>query len=427
MKLRVTSSRTGGRIRIPASKSHTIRALFIAGLASGISVIRDPLLSDDARSAAGTIEAFGAEAGFSDGCCHVRGFSGQPDVPSDVISTGNSGTTLRLGVMTAALANGWTIFTGDHQIRSRPLKPLLDAVGSLGGTALSTRDNGMAPAAIKGRAVGGRTEIDAVTSQYLSSLLLHTPLLEKDTEIVVTRLNEKPYVDMTLWWLDRQGIRYHNEDFREFYIPGGQKYSAFDMAIPGDFSSAAFFLVQAAISGGEFTLDNLDMSDPQGDKLVISILRDMGARVSFDNGSLYIKGDGLTGREIDMNSIPDALPAMAVAGCFAEGETRLVNVPQARLKETDRISVMCNELRRMGADIQELPDGLVIRRSYLKGTFVEGHYDHRVVMALAVAGLNTEGETIIDTAEAMNVTFPEFARLMQDCGGNIELLDDENP
>jgi 3-phosphoshikimate 1-carboxyvinyltransferase len=125
---------------------------------------------------------------------------------------------------------------------------------------------------------------------------------------------------------------------------------------------------------------------------------------------------------LTLNATPDALPAMAVAGCFAEGETRLVNVPQARLKETDRIKVMCGELSKMGADIVELEDGLIIRRSNLKGCRVNGHYDHRVVMALAVAGLCAHGETIIDTAEAVNITFPEFTPLINSCGGNIEIL-----
>jgi 3-phosphoshikimate 1-carboxyvinyltransferase len=172
-------------------------------------------------------------------------------------------------------------------------------------------------------------------------------------------------------------------------------------------------------------MKNLDMTDPQGDKKVLGILETMGARVIYDKEVVSVEGKALSGCEIDMNSIPDALPAMAVAGCFASGETRLLNVPQARLKETDRISVMCRELRKMGANIEELPDGLIIRESRLTGCPVSGHDDHRVVMALAVAGLNSEGGTIIDTAEAMNVTFPEFAGFMESCGANIELVEQE--
>jgi 3-phosphoshikimate 1-carboxyvinyltransferase len=423
MLLKVHRSEVGGRVRIPGSKSHTIRAVFIASLAGGLSVIRDPLISHDALSAVQTCRALGAAIDIERDCFKVRGFDGKPCVPEDVINVGNSGTTLRFGVMTAGLTDGCTVFTGDHQIRRRPLAPLIEAMNRLGADVFSTRGNGMAPVVVRGGMRGGKTTLDSVTSQYLSSVLINSPLLELDTEVDVIRLNEVPYVEMTMWWMDKQGIEYRNEDFRAFHITGGQKYRPFSMTIPGDFSSATFFMVLAAISGSEIILENLDMSDPQGDKLVLSVLESMGAKVAHKDNLIIIKGNGLEGREIDMNPIPDALPAMAVAGCFAKGGTRLVNVPQARLKETDRIHVMCEELGKMGADIRELPDGLVIRESRLKGCDVNGHDDHRIVMALAVAGLNADEETVIDTAEAVNVTFPEFVGLIKACGGEMELIN----
>ena len=425
MLLKVSRSFVNGKVKIPGSKSHTIRALFIASLSSGRSEISNPLISGDALSAVETLRALGAGIEIKEDKFIVDGFGSVPKTPEDIINVGNSGTTLRFGLMTSALGEGCSVFTGDYQIRRRPLGPLLEAINNLGACAFSTRDNGMAPAVVKGRLKGGFTPLDAVTSQYLSSILINSPLVEGDTEIRVLRLNEVPYVEMTLWWLDRQGIKYENADFRTLRIPGRQAYKPFNAVIPGDFSSATFFMVLAAISGGEFLLENLRMDDPQGDKQVLCILEKMGARVKIGDNTVVIKGDRFYGMDIDMNSIPDALPAMAVAGCFAEGETRLLNVPQARLKETDRIRVMCMELGKMGADIEELPDGLVIRKSGLKGCRVCGHDDHRVVMALAVAGLNTDGVTIIDTAEAMNVTFPEFARLIASCGGRIELMDSE--
>lgn len=424
MFLKVSRSNVSGKVNIPGSKSHTIRAMFLSGLAEGTSTIRDPLISNDALSSVNVCRAFGAGYDFCGSSYKVNGIGSNPTVPEDIVDVGNSGTSLRLGLMTAALVDGYTVFTGDHQIRNRQVGPLVAAINNLGGMAFTTRGNGSAPVVVKGRAAGGFSELDAVTSQYLSSILIHAPLLEKDTEIRVTRLNEVPYVELTLWWLDKLGIRYSHKEMREFYIPGHQKYSAFDCTIPGDFSSATFFMVQAAISGHEMILNNLDVTDPQGDKLVLSILEDMGASVSWDNDSVKVKGNKLKGKIIDMNSIPDALPAMAVAACFAEGETRLVNVPQARLKETDRISVMCRELMKMGADIEELPDGLIIRGSKLKGTAVCGHDDHRVVMSLAIAGLNCSGETLIDTAEAMNVTFPTFVDCILECGGKIQLLNE---
>lgn len=425
MLLKVRRSEAGGRVRIPGSKSHTIRALFIASLAYGNSTILHPLISADALSAVDTCRALGARVDVLEDRFLIEGVNGKPRIPEDVINVGNSGTTLRFGVMAAGLVDGCTVFTGDSQIRNRPLEPLIEAMNNLGACVFSTRGNGMAPVIVEGRLKGGKTDIDAVTSQYLSSLLIHSPLLENDTEIAVTRLNEAPYIDMTLWWLARQGIRYKNMGHRNFHIHGGQKYKSFNASIPGDFSSAVFFMVQAAISGGKFVLENLDMTDPQGDKQVLAILETMGAKVDFIDNLIIISGRSLIGREIDMNQIPDALPALAVAACFAEGETRLVNVPQARLKETDRIKVMCEELTKMGARVSELPDGLIIRRSNLRGCRVNGYNDHRIVMALAIAGLNCEEETVIDTAEAMNVTFPGFVGLLQSCGGNLQTIDEK--
>lgn len=421
MMLRVSHSEVSGKIAIPGSKSHTIRSMFFAGLAKGKSIVKDPLISSDSISAVNLCKSFGAVYDLEGSTYTVEGLDGRPRVPENIIDVGNSGTSLRIGLMTAALVQGCSVFTGDYQIRRRQIGPLVQAINNLGGEAFTTRGNDSAPVVIKGRAKGGFTKLDAVTSQYLSSILINAPLMENDTHVELTRLNEIPYVEITLWWLDKFGIKYTNNAMKEFYIPGRQKYGAFECTIPGDFSSATFFMVQAAISGQEMVLTNLDMTDPQGDKLALSVLEDMGAKVSYDENSVTIKGNKLKGRTIDMNSIPDALPAMAVAACFAEGETRLVNVPQARLKETDRISVMCGELTKMGADIEELPDGLVIRESRLKGCRVNGHDDHRVVMALAIAGLNCRGDTVIDTAEAMNVTFPGFVDCIRSCGGHIAL------
>ena len=425
MLIYVTRSRTRGTVRIPGSKSHTVRALFIASLAEGRSVISHPLLSKDAFSAVEACKAFGARIENTGDGFVIDGTGGKPAVPENVVDVGNSGTTLRFAMMTAGLTDGWTVFTGDSQIRRRPLGPLIRAMNQLGGHVFSTRGNDMAPVAVGGRLKGGSTELDAFTSQYLSSILITAPLLDSDTEIIITRLNEKPYVEMTMWWLDGQGIEYSNEDFRRIKIKGGQRYRAFCTEIPGDFSSATFFMVLAAVSGEEFVLKNLDMTDPQGDKMVLRYLADMGAEVSCRENGIAIKGKELKGIELDMNATPDALPAMAVAGCFARGETRLVNVPQARVKETDRIRVMCTELAKMGADIEELPDGLVIRESKLRGCRVNGHGDHRIVMALTIAGLNAEGETCIETAEAVDVTFPEFPMLIRQCGGDIRLVREE--
>ena len=423
MVFKLKKSNISGEINIPGSKSHTIRALFIASLAKGKSVIRYPLKSADTLSAVSICRLFGADIEEKDDCLIVDGFGKIPRVPENVLDVGNSGTTLRFATATAGLVDGYTVLTGDEQIRKRPLKQLLSAMNNLGAEAISTRNNGIAPVVIKGKMSGGETDLDSVTSQYLSALLLTLPLIEKDSKINITRLNEVPYVDITLDWLRNQNIELVNNGYKSFEIFGGQSYKPFEKNIPGDFSSATFFMVLAAISGNKFILNNLDINDAQGDKKVLEILGSMGADISINDNSITIIGNKLKGIEIDMNSIPDALPAMAVAACFAEGQTKLYNVPQARLKETDRISVMCSELKKMGADIEELEDGLIIKKSQLKGAKVNGHFDHRVVMSLAIAGINIVGETSIDTAEAVDITFPEFNKILIDLGAKIEIVN----
>lgn len=421
MKLVVNKSELAGSVRIPGSKSHTIRAVAVASLADGQSVIRGPLVASDTLAAIDAYRLLGAEILKQDDWV-VRGVGGRPHVPENVIDVGNSGTTLYIAMGSAALVDDCSVLTGDDQIRRRPADPLIDALNSLGARVESTRGNGAAPIIIRGPIKGGGIRLDgSKTSQYLTSLLINCPLAHGETIIDVDNLIEKPYVRMTLGWLSEQGIEVENEDFRRFRIPGGQAYRPFDRAVPADWSSATFFMCAAAITGSELVLTGLDTEDTQGDKAIAEMLARMGAEVMPVEGGLRVAGRPLRGVELDLNDTPDALPALAVTACFADGETRLVNVPQARLKETDRITVMREELEKMGADIRELPDGLVIRGTRLKPAAVHGHYDHRVIMALAIAGLALTGETTIYSAEALSVTFPTFAELMQDAGAKMRV------
>ena len=419
MNLTVHQSDLDGIISIPGSKSHTIRALVIALLSKGKSVIREPLESSDTLSCLDMIKSLGAKVEKKSRLWEVTGVGSKIFIPDNVIDIGNSGTSLYIGMGVAALIDGTTIFTGDHQIRNRPTDSLLHCINDLGGKAYSTRNNGKPPVIISGRITGGRTSVEAVTSQYLSALLLAAPLASGETTIDVPLLNEKPYVTMTLNWMQKQNISFTNNNYESFIIPGNQSYKGFDEYIAADFSSATFFLVAAAISGKNVILKGLDFNDTQGDKEVVTILQKMGADITIHEKEIQIKGGELTGGVFDLNAIPDALPALSVAGCFANGTTELINVPQARLKETDRIAVMNQELAKMGANIQEKTDGLVIKKSNLKGCNVHGHYDHRVVMSLSVAGLFANGTTTIDTAESVAITFPNFVSLMNSLGANI--------
>ena len=421
MNLEVNQSALSGVVDIPGSKSHTIRAVAIAALARGESRIVAPLESADARSAFAAYRALGAEMVEEAEGWRVSGLDGQPATPDNVIDTGNSGTTMRFALGSAALLeNGLAVLTGDDQVRRRPCGPLADALNALGASVRSTRGSGTPPFVVAGPVRGGEASVEAVSSQYLSALLINLPLAEGDTRLHVPLLNEKPYVHITLDWLDKQGVCVqHNDDLSEFHIPGGQWYAPVTRRIPGDFSSATFFLAAGALEGNAVLCRGLDMSDTQGDKAVVAYLERMGAEVRILEDGVEVRSRGLEGVEIDMNATPDALPMMAALACFARGTTRLVNVPQARLKETDRIAVMRAELGKLGAAVEELPDGLVIHESALRAGDVEGHDDHRVVMALAVVATRISGTTTIHGAEAVRITYPGFMDALAALGGMI--------
>lgn len=423
MKLIVRKSKLSGFVRIPGSKSHTIRAAAIASLAEGESRLREPLMASDTLAAFDTYRMLGAEA-VDEGDVLIKGVGGRPRIPDNVIDVGNSGTTLYIALGSAALIDGRTIFTGDDQIRRRPAQPLIDALNGLGAEVESTRNNGMAPIVVRGPIKGGHIKLDcSKTSQYLTSLLINCPLADGESMIEVEGLVEKPYIEMTLQWLTDQQIEIDNTDFRRFRIPGGQRYRSFSKFIPADWSSATFFMCAAAITGSDLTLLGLDTQDSQGDKAVAEMLVQMGTTVKQTTEGLRIIGGPLRGADFDLADTPDALPAMAVTACFAEGRTRLYNVAQARSKETDRISVMREELQKMGADIEELPDGLVIRKSDLSAAYLHGRADHRIIMALGVVGLMLQKETVVDTADALSVTFPQFANLMNSVGAKMSITD----
>jgi len=419
MRLEVHGSPLRGQLNIPGSKSHTIRAVAIAAMADGTSIIERPLESADGLAAVHAYGALGAEIERGEDAWRVQGVGGKWRVPDRVVDVGNSGTTMLLALGSAALLpEGVAVLEGDEQVNRRPCGELEKALNALGAKVESTRGNGCPPYVVRGTLRGGHATVQGITSQYVSALLINCPLAEGDTQLDVPLLNEKPYVGMTLSWLERQGIHVsYAPDYSSFDIPGGQKYKPVQGPIPGDFSSATFFLAAGALQDNDILCRGLDLNDTQGDKAVVDYLRAMGAQIDVTPEGIRVQGKGLEGCEIDLNATPDALPMMSVVACFARGTTRLVNVPQARLKETDRIAVMCKELTKLGAKITERHDGLVIEESALAPAAVEGHGDHRVVMSLAIAGSMLPGGTIISGYEAVNITYPGFAEAMRSLGG----------
>ncbi len=423
MEFVVQQSRLRGTVDVPGSKSHTIRGVLCGSLAAGRSVLHRPLASADTQAAVSVYGALGARFDLQADRWVIEGTGGQFRVPGETLDTLNSGTTTNCVLGSLSLLPpgvGPVRLTGDEQIQRRSSAPLVQALNDLGAQITAERGNGCAPFRIAGTLRGGHATMEAKSSQYVTSLLLACPLAAGDTELTVPLLHEKPYVRMTLDWLKFQGLREtHDEGLRQFRVPGGQRFRAFERRIPADFSTATFFLVAGALGENAITCRGLDLSDQQSDKAVVEFLRAMGARVTVAGDAISVAPGDLRGIAIDLNDCPDALPMMAVAGCFARGTTRLENVPQARMKETDRIAVMCAELRKLGGDVEELPDGLVIRESRLHAAAVAGHGDHRVVMALAVAATRLAGATRISTAEAAAVTVPEFAAIMQNLGADL--------
>ena len=411
-----------GDVSIPGSKSHTIRAVAISSVADGVSTIGAPLVSEDALSALGAAVALGAEIERGDdGAWVVSGTSGRLRDPGAVVDMGNSGTALRLFTALAATADFPVAFDGDESLRTRPLEPLIAALERLGAAFFC--DGGRCPVTVRGPVRGGDTTIDAVSSQFLSALLIALPLVDGDSRVSVERLNERPYVEMTLDWLRFSGVDVSfSGDMDIFEIRGGFRYPAFERVVPGDFSTASFPLALVSILGGELFLGNLDFDDHQGDKAVFDYFERMGVEVERRAEGASVRSSGrLKGGEFDLNATPDALPIMAVAGAFAEGETLLFNCPQARIKETDRISAMAAALRSMEASVEELPDGLRIRGGGVKGAEVDSLGDHRIAMSFTVAGLAAEGATTILNADAASVTYPAFYDDIRRLGADIRL------
>lgn len=406
MNLYSEQSTLSGEISIPGSKSHTIRAIAIATMSNGTSELKEFLDSADTQAAISAAKAFGATVKINGNDMEIIGIGTDP-IPDNVyIDVKNSGTTLRIFSAIAALFNKPVTFDGDHSIRQRIMTPLFNSLRELGAKIESNEEK--CPFSVCGPIKGGKCTVDGISSQFLTAILFSTPLAKENTEVIVENLHEKPYVNITLDWLDKQNISYQKKGLDWFRVNGGQLYKPFNERIAADFSTATFALCAAAITNSEVLLTGLDFNDHQGDKAVFDFLSKMGANITHTEKGVLVKGGNLNGVDLDLNDTPDALPALAAVACFAKGKTGLLNVKQARLKECDRIAAMACELAKMGGRVEELPDGLIIYGGALKGTKVHGYHDHRMVMALAIAGMGAEGVTEIDTAEATGVTYPGF-------------------
>lgn len=422
VKAKIQPGKLSGKIAVPTSKSHTIRSILFALMAKGKSVVSHPLASPDTVAMLDAARSLGAVIDMENDTLFIDGVDGQLHPAEDVIQCGNSGQVLRFVGALAALSESYTVLTGDLSIRhNRPVAPLLSGLTQLGALAVSSRLDGCAPIIVKGPIQGGKAIIDGRDSQPVSGLLIlgaFTPL-----ELHVTNPGEKPWIALTLNWFDRLGIGYENKNFEHYKMKGHSRLKAFEYIVPGDFSSAAFPIALALVTESEITIDNIDMTDIQGDKALIPALESMGALFEWNGRTLTVKrGAALKGARLDINDFIDALPILAVVACFASGETEIVNAAIARRKESDRIQCIAAELKKMGADIEERPDGLIIRPSDLHGSNdLQAHHDHRLAMALSVAAMSAKGESLIHGVECVGKSYPAFFNHLAQLGAKVEL------
>lgn len=405
--------KTHGIIYIPSSKSQTIRALLIATFSKNKSIIHNALDSQDTRSCIEGCRLFGAKIKEEGSTIYVDATEVGVDNKPLVIDCGNSGTTLYLALGLAASLNKKVTFTGDQQLQKRPLGALLQAYRDLGCKVENTN---YPPFTIEGPITGGKTSIECPTSQYLSSLLLAATQSQNECEIIAPVLFEKPYVKLTLGWLDSQKIKYtEQDDLQYFKIKGNQKFSGFESTIAGDFSSATFFFCLAAICKTEITVKGLNKKDEQGDKHTLDILEKMGCIVEWGENQVTVKGPKeLKGGTFSLNSMPDALPALCMTAAYSKETVIFNDTPQARMKETDRIAVMSKNLTALGVSVEELEDGIIIKGTgKVKGGSVSGFEDHRIIMAMAIGAMGADDEVVIDDIDAVKVTFPKFFELLE--------------
>jgi 3-phosphoshikimate 1-carboxyvinyltransferase len=401
----ISKSDIYGSVNAPPSKSMTHRHLITAALAEGVSVLESPLVCDDTVATVSGLKALGIEIREEGESWVVEG--GQLTAPSGPIDCNQSGTTLRLLLGTCSLLEEECIITGAPQLLKRPNAPLLGALEQLGIQTES--EGGYPPIKIKGKMKGGVAEIRGdVSSQFISSIILAAPYADEPVTIkVTTRLESKPYVQMTLDAMRRCGVRaISKQGGVEIKVPQG-KYKPTRTRIEGDWSSAAFMLAAGALSG-KVHVDNLDMDSSQADKEIMHALDLMGAQVKVKGNRVTTERSYLRGIEMDLSDSPDMFPIVSSLCAIAKGRSTLTGLGRLRLKESDRLQAMAEGLIAMGARIQVEGNTCIIEGGLLKGAVIDPHGDHRIAMSFAVLGTLADGETTINDRDCVNKSYPRF-------------------
>lgn len=399
------------RVKLPGSKSVTHRALMMAALADGPCRIDNPLRAEDTELTGNALAQLGATVTWSETAVEVAPPAMRWNSPEQTIQLGNSGTTTRLLSALLAVGRGSFRLDGTDRLRERPLGPLLEALKSQGVRIKCLQYDGCLPLEMSSEGLpGGTITIDASkSSQYLSALLLSAPLAHSEVTVQWQRpVASFPYVLITLTMMEEFGIDYRWLSENAISIPAPQPYQAFSYQAEGDCSTASYFWAAAAMTGGQVSTYPNHPGAMQGDCQLLRVLEQMGCSILWQEEGVLVKGpEKLRALELDLNRMPDMVPTVAAMACFAKGQTRIQNVAHLRIKECDRLSAMTTELRKTGAVIDELPDGLVIWRGPQHGAEIETYDDHRIAMAMALVGLRIP-DVRIHGAECVVKSFPGF-------------------
>lgn len=429
-KLEISKSFLEGNIKCPPSKSYTHRAIAIASLADGKSTISNPLISRDTIATISGCKMFGIKIEKSNenvNCIQILG-KNQFETPKDIIDAKNSGTTIRILTSMAGLVkNGYTILTGDDSLKTRPMQPLISALNQLGVHAFSSNEKNTPPLIVQGGGIkGGLVSIEGgISSQFISSLLISCSYALTDVEIRVKGKQVSiPYITSTIETMKKFGISIdHNKEYLNYYI-SNYKYRPTDFTIPGDFSSASLIIAAGVLCGGKIAIGGMNFHYPQGDMAIIDIVRQMGGdiKVNKEKGEVIVYGsNSLDGIECNLVNCPDLLPVVSILSLKARTPMRIFGISHARFKETDRVSIITNELRKMGVDVSEKEDEVLINPvKGLKNVEFDSHNDHRLFMSFTIASMLTN-KSIVKGAESIDVSYPSFLNEIKRLGANINL------
>jgi len=409
-----------GEINLPGSKSLSNRALLLAALAEGTTTITNLLESDDTYHMLNTLKQLGIDYTLSDNKteCKVIGNGGpiSSDIPQEFF-LGNAGTAMRPLCAALCLGKGSYVLTGEPRMKERPIGHLVDALRQAGAKIIYLENEGYPPLKIEANGLeGGKVEIDgAISSQFLTALLMAAPLAKRDMEItIIGELVSKPYIDITLNIMKDFGVQVGNDDYKTFTITAGQTYKAVEhFMVEGDASSASYFLAAAAIKGGTVKVTGIGRNSIQGDIEFVDVLEQMGARVEWGETYVSVTKDVLRTIDMDFNHIPDAAMTIATTALFVEGTTTLRNIYNWRVKETDRLYAMATELRKVGAEVEEGEDYLKITPpKQLKHASIDTYEDHRIAMCFSLLALN-EASVTINEPECVSKTFPDYFEVLK--------------